>query len=170
MSATDPQVRRTFDVVEQELGFGMVPNIFRSMAYNPPLLAANWSKFKATILVGDLPRTVKEMIGVVVSEVNKSEYARLVHLHSLSVQGVPELWLKQLTVQSGDETDLPDSLAAVLPFAQRAARDPLSIKDYSALTKAGFTNKEIFEVVASIDLFQSVNAYTDLACVPVDAL
>ena len=90
-TATDPLARATFDEIQRELGFGMVPNLFRSMGANAPLLAANWAKFKATILQGRLPRTVKEMLGVVVSDVNRSEYAKQVHLHSLSVQGVQEL-------------------------------------------------------------------------------
>ncbi len=67
-TATDPLARQTFDEIQRELGFGMVPNIFRSMGSNPALLSANWQKFKSTILEGSLPRTVKEMIGVVVSE------------------------------------------------------------------------------------------------------
>lgn len=89
---TDPTVRRVFGEIQGELGFGIVPNIFRSMAAHPALLAANGEKFRQTILVGALPRTVKEMLGVIVSDHNRSQYARLVHLHSLSVQGVQELW------------------------------------------------------------------------------
>ncbi len=55
------------------------------MGSNPALLSANWQKLKATILEGSLPRTVKEMIGVIVSDVSGSEYAKQIHLHSLSV-------------------------------------------------------------------------------------
>ena len=73
---TDPVVRRVFHEIETELGFGMVPNIFKSMAESPSALAAHWAMFKHTILEGQLPRIVKEMVGVVVSSVNRSEYAR----------------------------------------------------------------------------------------------
>jgi hypothetical protein len=116
-TATDPILRRVFAEIQQELGFGIVPNIFRSMAHNPPLLAANWQKFQHTILHGSLPRTVKEMIGVIVSGTNRNLYARMAYLHSLSV-----------------------------------------------------SDAELHEIVATIDLFQSMNAYTDLARVPIDRI
>jgi uncharacterized peroxidase-related enzyme len=171
-TATDPVAQQTFREIEQELGFGMVPNIFRSMGSQPPLLAANWQKFKATILQGRLPRNIKEMIGVVVSTINRSEYAKQVHLHSLSVQGVEKLWLQQLANEELSDASLPDTIKAMVTFARQAARDPhaLSSNEYVALSEAGLSPEEIRELVATIDLFQSVNSYTDLAHVPVDDL
>jgi uncharacterized peroxidase-related enzyme len=171
-TATDPLAQQTFHEIEQELGFGMVPNIFRSMGRQPRLLAANWQKFKATILQGSLPRNVKEMIGVVVSTVNRSDYAKQVHLHSLSVQGVETLWLQQLASDDLHDTALPDTIQAMVAFARVAARDPhaLGTEHYAALTDAGLTGDEVYELIATIDLFQSVNSYTDLARVPIDQL
>lgn len=171
-NTTDALAQQTFGEIEQELGFGMVPNIFRSMGTNPPLLTANWRKFRATILHGSLPRSVKEMIGVVVSNANGSEYAKRVHLHSLSVQGVHELWLQQLTAEELESGTLPDTIAAMVMFARQAASDPLGLtqEHYAALYDAGLNDQEVFEVIATIDLFQSVNAYTDLVAVEVDSL
>ena len=171
-ATADPLVRQTFDEIAQELGFGMVPNLFRAMAWNPALLAANWRKFKATVLEGRLPRTVKEMLGVVVSDVNGSEYARQVHLHSLSVQGVQKLWLQHLTDPDLAASPLPDTVRAMVAFTRRAAGDPHSVgaEDYAALAAAGLSDEEVLEVIGTIDLFQSVNAYTDLAGVEIDRL
>lgn len=171
-TATDPLAIQAFTEIQQELGFGIVPNIFRSMAHNPALLAANWQKFKHTILVGTLPRTVKEMLGVIVSDANRSMYAKLVHLHSLSVQGVQELWLQHLTNPDSDDSTLPDSLRAMIAFTRQAARDPQGLTDahYQDLEDSGLSESEIAEVIATIDLFQSVNAYTDLARVPIDRI
>lgn len=170
--ATDPVARRAFGEIERELGFGMVPNIFRSMGTNPALLAANWQKFKATILQGVLPRSVKEMLGVVVSHINRSDYAKQVHLHSLSVQGVQELWLRQVIDAGHDDSVLPDAIRAMVNFTWQAARDPHTVGDeaYQTLYDAGLTAAEVFEVIATIDLFQSVNAYTDLVAVEVDQI
>jgi uncharacterized peroxidase-related enzyme len=171
-TVTDPIVRQVFAEIQQELGFGIVPNVFRSMAHNPPLLAANWQKFKHTILHGALPRTVKEMLGVIVSDANRSMYAKLVHLHSLSVQGVQELWLRHLTDPDSDDSGLPDTLRAIIAFTRQAARDPQGLTEghYRALEEAGVSDAELHEVIATIDLFQSVNAYTDLARIPIDRI
>lgn len=54
---TDPRARAVYDEIQADLGFGMVPNLFKSMARNPVLLAANWQRFRATILDGVLPRS-----------------------------------------------------------------------------------------------------------------
>ncbi len=118
-TASDPLAQQVFNEIEQELGFGMVPNIFRSMGSNPALLAANWQKFKATILQGQLPRAVKEMIGVVVSTANQSEYAKQVHLHSLGVQGVQDLWLQQIADEHLGDTALPETIRAIVAFIGR---------------------------------------------------
>lgn len=171
-TATDRRAQQAFAEIQQELGFGMVPNIFRSMGSNPALLETHWKKFRATILEGQLPRTVKEMIGVVVSDVHGSEYAKQVHMHSLSVQGVQALWIAQLTAAEPADGALPDTLAALVAFARKAAQDPLSIgdDDFAALQDAGLSPGECLEVVGTIDLFKSVNAYTDLADVEIDAI
>jgi uncharacterized peroxidase-related enzyme len=169
---TDAVVRRVYHEIETELGFGMVPNIFRSMEAHPPALAAHWAMFKHTILEGELPRIVKEMIGVVVSSVNKSEYAKNVHLHSLGVQGVNEAVLAVLASGRVDTADLPGATQAMLAFAQKAAINRFAIgpADFKALEDAGFTAAEQLEIVGSVDLFQAVNSYTDLMRVPVDSL
>ncbi len=43
----DPTVREVYTEIERELGFGIVPNIFRAMAIDPPYL---------TCYLGPLPR------------------------------------------------------------------------------------------------------------------
>ena len=171
-TATDPVAQRAFQEIERELGFGMVPNIFRSMGAHPPLLAANWRKFKATVLERNLPRAFKEMLGVVVSDVNGSEYAKQVHLHSLGVQGIQDLWLEQLLNEEQGGAALPETMRAAVAFTRVAARDPHALRPgaFDELRAAGLTQEEVFEIVATIDLFQSVNAYTDLAGVPIDAI
>jgi uncharacterized peroxidase-related enzyme len=171
-SSNHPVVQRVFHEIETELGFGMVPNIFKSMAANPAALAAHWAMFKHTILEGELPRMVKEMVGVVVSSVNRSEYAKNVHLHSLGVQGVNEAVLAVLASGRVDAEDLPWATQAMLKFAQRAAVDRFSIGplDYVNLEEAGFSEAEQLEIVGAVDLFQAVNSYTDLRKVPVDSL
>jgi AhpD family alkylhydroperoxidase len=87
---TNPKTKAVYDEITAELGFGIVPNIFKSMATNPDVLEANWKKFKSTMLMGSIPRTVKEMIGVAISQANNSQYALQVHLHGLSALGMSE--------------------------------------------------------------------------------
>ena len=66
--------------IVEELGFGMVPNAFAWAREVPEVQTALWKAFRHVVLKGLLPRTVKEMMGVVASRRAGSEYAARVHL------------------------------------------------------------------------------------------
>lgn len=169
--AQDAIVTQVYDEIRQELGFGMVPNIFKSMAIRPTLLRANWDIFRATILQGYLPRTLKEMVGVLISQANGSEYAQRVHLHGLSAMGMSDELLQAL-LRDYQHCPLPEREKAILRFGLLAATDPLKISqaDYDQLREHTLSEEEIFEVVATADLFTSINAYTDSIGLEVDQL
>ena len=148
----------------------MVPNVFRALDSSPRMLESNWGMFKSAVLEGNLPRTVKEMVGVVVSQVNGSEYARQVHLHSLGMQGVTEETLARLAAGNIRDSGLPASTIEVLEFAQSVARDP-SGQGPSArvrLRESGLSDSDVLEVVGAVQLFSAVNIFTDIMGVPVD--
>ena len=170
-ATTDPLVHQVYTEIRQELGFGMVPNIFRSMAIRPTLLQAHWNKFRATILEGYLPRTLKEMIGVLISQANHSEYAMRVHLHGLSALGMSDAVLQAL-VTDFERCPLPDREKQILRFGLLSATDPLRLTsaDVDVLRQHDVQDAEIFEIIATADLFASINTYTDSAAVEIDAL
>lgn len=170
-SVTDTTVKQVYDEITTELGFGIVPNLFKSMASHPGFLKANWDKFRAVVLKGELPRTLKEMIGVAISQHNHSEYALKVHLHGLSALGMSEEVLRTL-VSDFEACPLPAREKAAIRFGLLAGTDPHKLTDehYAELRKFGLTEAEIFEIVATANLFTGVNQYTDAIALEVDAL
>lgn len=160
-----------YDQIRAELGFGIVPNLFKSMATNPDFLEVSWKKFRGVILQGHLPRTLKEMIGVAISQANRSEYALRVHLHGLSALGMSEEVLHTL-VSDFENCPLPERQKAVIRFGLLAATqsNTLSERDYQHLVDLGFNKVEIFEIVATANLFTGVNQYTDAIALEIDAL
>ncbi len=168
---TDPKVKEVYDQILAELGFGIVPNIFKSMAINPDILEANWKKFRATILQGDVPRTLKEMVGVAISQFNNSMYALKVHLHGLSALGMSEEVLQTL-VSNFDACPLPEREKAVIKFGLLAATNPRELNEshYQNLQSLGLDDSEIFEIIATADLFSGVNRYTDAIALEIDVL
>lgn len=169
--ATNPQVKRVYEEIKAELGFGMVPNIFKSMGTAPNFLEANWNHFRSTILHGKLPRTLKEMIGVAISQHNDSQYALKVHLHGLSALGISEEVLRLLVADFAN-CPLPEREKTVISFGLRAAASPhqLEDKDYQRLRDLGLDEDEIFEIIATAHLFTGVNMYTDAIALEIDAL
>jgi uncharacterized peroxidase-related enzyme len=168
---TDPKAKAVYDEITAELGFGIVPNLFKSMASNPDFLEANWKKFRGVILKGDLPRTLKEMVGVAISQANNSEYALKVHLHGLSALGMSEEILRTL-VSDFEACPLPAREKAAIRFGLLAATQPKSLtpEKFDELRKLGLDDAEIFEIMATANLFTGVNQYTDSIHLEVDAL
>lgn len=168
---THAKAKAVYEEIRTELGFGMVPNLFKSMAMSPDILEANWKKFRATILEGSVPRTIKEMIGVAISQVNNSQYALQVHLHGLSALGMSEEVLK-LLVSDFANCPLPDREKAVIRFGVLAATQPQKITeaDYQQLQELGLESSEIFELIATANLFTEVNQYTDAIALEIDSL
>lgn len=167
----NPLVRTVFEEIRAELGFGVVPNLFQSMAVSPHFLAIQWQQFRSTVLEGHLPRTLKEMIGIVISQSNQSEYALHVHLHSLSVLGVSEDILHSLT-DDFENCPLPLRQKCAIEFGLRCATQPQSVTmaDYAALQELGMNVQEIFEIIATANLFLGVNQYTDAIALEIDKL
>lgn len=168
---TDPKVKAIYDEIKVELGFGIVPNLFKSMSISPDFLDANWKQFRTTILEGNVPRTIKEMIGVAISQANGSQYALQVHLHSLSALGISEEVL-QMLVSDFANCPLPEREKAVIRFGLLAATKPQQLKDadYQNLQELGLEPSEIFELIATANLFTGVNQYTDAIALEIDKL
>ena len=167
----DPRVEAVFDEIRAELGFGIVPNLFKSMASNPSFLEGQWRTFKGVVLEGDIPRTLKEMVGVAISQANNSEYALRVHLHGLSALGMSEEVLRTL-VSDFDACPLPDREKAVIRFGLQAAMNPHSINEEAMqqLRDLGLDDGEIYEIITTATLFSGVNQYTDAISLEIDAL
>jgi AhpD family alkylhydroperoxidase len=153
--------------ITEELGFGLVPNVF-AQAQSLELQTALWKAFRHVVLRGALPRTLKEMMGVLVSRARGSRYAAEVHLHALTVQGAEEGILAAL--RRGEvPPGLPEKVRALLAFAHAAATAP-SPKLLEGLRQVGLSEAEVQEAVAVVGLFALVNTWTDLLEIPVDPL
>ncbi|HEY9634634.1 MAG TPA: carboxymuconolactone decarboxylase family protein [Coleofasciculaceae cyanobacterium] len=168
---SDAKAKAVYDEIQVELGFGMVPNLFKSMSINPDFLEASWKKFRSTILEGNVPRTIKEMIGIAISQANDSQYALQVHLHGLSALGISEEVLHML-VSDFANCPLPEREKAVISFGLLAATQPhkLTDEDYQQLQELGLDQSEIFELIATANLFTEVNHYTDAIALEIDDL
>lgn len=168
---TDSKVKAVYEEIRSELGFGIVPNLFKSMAINPDFLEATWKKFRSVILEGDVPRTIKEMIGIAISQANNSQYALQVHLHGLSALGMSEEVLQTL-VSDFANCPLPEREKAAISFGLLAGTKPqkLTDADYQKLEELGLEQSEIFEIIAAANLFTQINHYTDAIALEIDRL
>ena len=154
---------------EIERAFGMVPNLFKTYAHFPALLRSNWEKTKALMMGGQLPRSLKEMIAIVVSRANACRYCVAAHGMMLQQLGFSEEQVRALE-EDIDRIDLSDRERAILAFTQKSTTAPLSVTDgdVEVLRGHGLTDVEIVEVQGVMELFTGYNKFIDSLGVDLD--
>lgn len=173
--STDISVQQTFDQIERELGAGIVPRIFRLLESKPELLAHFWGQFRSIVLEGQLPRTLKEMVGMVVAASTHCEYVQMIHLHSLTLQGVAKEVLNALASGNYTSTQFNSLSQKVLQFAamsvtNRAAYANSDSSDWLAmrhqnhqiLDTLNLSQEEKIELVATVALFEQICTVANL--------
>ena len=169
--------QQTFEQIEQELGAGIVPRIFKLLEPQPLLLAHLWGQFRAIILQGNLPRVLKEMLGLVVATATHCEYVRAVYLHSLTLQGVDKKALEAVYRGDHGAAEISNVARKALRFAALAAAtraaynspdggqltwQELRQQTAQALEDTGLETEEKLELVAVVALFEQICTVANL--------
>lgn len=164
--------QKLFNEIERELGVGMVPRLFKLLEDQPVLLGHIWGQFRMVVLQGNLPRIVKEMAGLVIATTTHCDYIRVVHLHSLSIQGVDERTLKLVREGNYTATELSNATRAALRFADSSAatRAAYATGDWpdlrrqtaQALAQTDLDEAETAELVLTVALFEQLCTIANL--------
>jgi AhpD family alkylhydroperoxidase len=176
-TAESSSAQQTFEQIEQELGAGMVPRIFKLLESQPLLLAHLWGQFRAIVLQGHLPRVLKELLGLMVARATHCEYVQVVHLHSLTLQNVDRQALASVSQGDYEAVELSDLTKAALRFAALATTtraaysssvesqdtwQKLREQTAQALAATALEEEEKFELAATVALFEQICAIANL--------
>ena len=155
---------------EIESAFGMVPNVFKTMAHYPPLLTLNWTRIKTLMMSGSLSRKVKETIAVVVSKDNSCNYCITAHTLFLKAIGVPEDELFSIKGGDAEQANFSDKEKALIAFVRRANTSPLQITDeeFAKVREAGATDADILEALGVMEVFTGFNKILDALQTEID--
>lgn len=156
-------------LLEIESAFGMVPNLFKTAAHYPPLLKANWEKYKAVMVEGTLSRKAKEAIAVLVSKDNACDYCYRAHAGMLKSTGVTDEELERIE-NNIEKADFSPKEAALIAFARKANSAPLKVTDEEVekVKEAGASDAEIVEVLGVMELYVGYNKFLDSLAVEID--
>jgi AhpD family alkylhydroperoxidase len=81
----DPRVKAVFDDIRATRKTDFINNLWRVLAFDPPLLAATWAEVKQVMaLPGALDPLTKEMVYIAVSVTNGCGYC--VHSHTAAAR------------------------------------------------------------------------------------
>lgn len=161
------KAKEVFDDIKKN--FGMVPNLFKTLAIKPDILEANWKKVKAVMMQGELPRDLKEMVAVVVSQANGCPYCVNAHSAVLKMMGIPREKILQI-IENIEGADVPPAVKKVVKLSVKATREPNDITDteIKEIKDLGYSDAQIVELLSVVDLFTSFNKFLDALQVEID--
>lgn len=142
---------------DDKLGF--VPNVLRAYAFDAAKLAA-FIDMVDNLMLGEsgLTKTEREMIAVVVSAVNHCHYCLTAHGAALR-QRAGDPILGDTVAQNYRAAALPERQKAMLDFAVKLTEAPGKIEesDREALRRAGFADRDIWDIAAVAGFFNMSN-------------
>ncbi|PSB26957.1 hypothetical protein [Stenomitos frigidus] len=161
--------QQTLEQIEREFGTGAVPQVFSLLKSQPALLNHLWGQFYTLILHGDLPKMLKEMVGLVVATATHCDHIRLVLMQSLVQQYADQRTLTAIIQEQYEVAEVSHATLAVLQFTaiaitNRSASGALTKskwqllhhKTQQALNDTGLEEGEQVELVATIALFEQL--------------
>ncbi len=146
-----------FAKCEEKLGF--VPNVLAAYAFDMPKLEAFAAMYNDLMLApSGLSKLEREMIAVAVSAVNRCYYCLVAHGAAVrTLSGDPILG--EQMVMNYRAARLSKRQRAMLDFATKLTAEPWAVgdADREALRKAGFSERDIWDIGAVAGFFNMSN-------------
>ena len=146
-----------FAKCEEKLGF--VPNVLKAYAFDMAKLEAFAAMYNDLMLApSGLSKLEREMIAVAVSSYNRCYYCLVAHgAAARQLAGDPVLG--ELMAMNYRAARLDKRQRAMLDFAVKLTAEPWLVEeaDRAALRKAGFTDRDIWDISATAAFFNMSN-------------
>ena len=167
-----PEVRAVYDEIMDTMGSPTVLNFLLALGNNPHALKAVWSMLRETVIEGEIPALLKQLILFKISINAGNEYCTSLHGHA-ALNLDPTLTYDDLVALSGGacSAHLPPSFPVAIDIVSRASLDPKSVVDQDwdfedQLRDEGFSESEIDELLAVGFFSVMMNMLTDTYDVP----
>lgn len=152
-----PAMEAYFGKCTEKLGF--VPNVLQAYAFDNAKLEAFVAMYSDLMLApSGLSKLEREMIAVAVSSHNRCYYCLVAHGAAVrALSGDPALG--ELMVMNYRAAPLDKRQRAMLDFAVKVTAEPWTVeeKDREALRKAGFSERDIWDIAAVAGFYNMSN-------------
>ena len=148
-----------------------VLNWFKCQGSNANLLKGNWAKLKSTLMMGDIPNVLKQIIIYNVSKKRNCSYCA--HAHGVFADSMSAMISEREDFRVTENLDspiIPESYKVAIEVVTQAALDHQNIsdEDFDKLKNAGFNLDEIQELMAQADLVNMLNTIADVSGIKID--
>ncbi|GHA43679.1 hypothetical protein GCM10007103_26060 [Salinimicrobium marinum] len=166
-----PAVKEIYDDTKKTLQLPFVLNWFKCQGDNATLLKGNWSKLKHTLMEGEVPNVLKQLIIYNVSKKRGCQYCS--HAHGIFADSMSSMISEEegfKATENIDSPSMPVSYRTAIQVVTKAAlhHDQISDADFKELKEAGFSGKEIQELMAQADLVNMLNTIADVSGIKID--
>ena len=169
-----PKVRAIYDEIKNAIGSPDIPNVFKALGTNENTLFAAWEKLRFTVLTGDVPLLLKQLILFNLSARAHNEYCTALH-GNLAMNLDKTLTCDELLRMSrGDVIErLPRSYQVAIETVTKAALEGESVAAAelpidSRLRDEGFSDREVDELLGLASLGTMMNTITNIFEIPLD--
>lgn len=153
----DPATQAYFAKCDEKIGF--VPNVLLSYSFDAKKLRGFTDMYNELMLgESGLSKLEREMIAVAVSSINHCFYCLTAHGAAVrQLSGDPKLG--EQMVMNYRVADLTPKMRAALDFAAKLTESPDKIveADREALRKAGWSDKDIWDIASTASFFNMSN-------------
>jgi uncharacterized peroxidase-related enzyme len=162
------EVVEVYHDFQRRMGFPAAPNFIKTHGHSLAAARGTWGLVQNVLVGGVLPRTLKEMMFVAISQARDCRYCIAAHLACCRMLGVEPGALEQLVSKVTDMS--PPKVRDIILFGLKCARDPQSLtdKDFEALRAHGLAQSEIMEVISMAALAVYANTIADATGMPAD--
>lgn len=166
----NPEVKAIYEDTMQTLQLPFVLNWFKCQGSNAVLLRGNWAKLKSTLIEGQVPNVLKQLIIYNVSRERGCDYCA--KAHGIFADSMSSMISEEEGYRATDLGSplLPNSYKAAVELVTRAALKPESLNegDFAALQREGFSEAEVQELMAQADLVNMLNTIATISGIKLD--
>ena len=166
------EVRAIFDEIMDTMGGSDIPNFLKSLGHNIHALKAVWSMLKETVIEGELPALLKQLILFKVSITVGNHYCTSLHGHA-ALNLDPTLTYDDLVSLSAGacSAELPPTYQVAIDIISRLALESKNTENSDwdfeeQLRDEGFSESEIDELIVLGFFSVMMNLFTDTYAIP----
>jgi uncharacterized peroxidase-related enzyme len=162
--------RVVYDEFYRKMSFPAPPNFIMTQGHSATVARGTWEAVRNVLVTGRIPRWVKEVMFVAISQDRKCGYCTAAHIACCRMLGVD---LQILDALARDVRTIGDAkVRDIVLFGLKSSRDPSSLvtADFDSLKQHGLDDADIVEVIAMSALAVYANIMADATAMDPDEM
>ena len=153
--------RQVYEEFHRRMQFPSPPNFIMTQGHSATAARGTWEAVRNVLVLGEIPRWVKELVFVAISKDRDCRYCTAAHIACCRMLGVDSELLDSLVRDVETMTDV--KVRTMVRFALKCSRDPRtpSAADFDSLRGAGLSQGGIVELIAMSALAGYANIIAD---------